>query len=122
MSDQSEVNYVWAVEWDNPFDQQNNRGMVLHEVTLRTGVTEEHFLEFVTSEGFPAVDRISTRAIRYGHQYLLRRSTEQSADALGSIQDQGVAAKLKSLCTQGADTSFFVLADSATKSTQEAGS
>jgi hypothetical protein len=53
MSNHSEVKYVWAVEWDNPFEQQNNRGMVFYEVTLLPGVTEEHFKEFLTNEAFP---------------------------------------------------------------------
>jgi hypothetical protein len=112
MSDDNEVKYVWAVEWDNPFRKQDNRGMVFYDVTLLPGVTGEEFEKFLAEEGFPAVEGISTRAVRFGHQYLLRSSETEGPDSLSSIQKEGVKEKLGSLCKHITDKSFSVVMDS----------
>jgi hypothetical protein len=111
-----EVQYVWAVEWDNPFKQQDNRGMVFYNVTLLPGVTGEEFEKFLAEEGFPAVAGISTRAVRFGHQYLLRYSEGEGPDPLSSIQKEGVEEKLGSLCKHITDKNLYVVMDSGTAS------
>ena len=116
MSDDSEVKYVWAVEWHNPFANQNKRGMVFYDVTLLPGVTEEEFEKFLTEEGFPAVGGILTRAIRFEQQYLLRYSGDKGPDPLSNIQKQGVAEKLRSLCKHTTDKNFYVVMSSGTAS------
>ncbi|PYQ58224.1 MAG: hypothetical protein DMF53_20785 [Acidobacteria bacterium] len=115
MSDDGEVKYVWAVEWHNPF-AQNKRGMVFYDVTLLPGVTEEELGKFLAEEGFPAVDGILTRAVRFEQQYLLRHSEEEGPDPLSSIQKEGVAEKLGSLCKHTTDKSFYVVMSSGTAS------
>jgi len=116
MSDDSEGRYVWAVEWVNPFAGQNERGMVLYDVTLLPGVTKEDFEKFVAEEGFPAVGGILTRAIRFNGQYLLRSSERGGPDPLSNIQKEGVAERLASLCTHTTDKSFYVVMNSGTAS------
>jgi hypothetical protein len=116
MSDHRKVKYVWAVEWHNPFANQDKRGMIFYDVTLRPGVTQEEFEKFVTDEGFPAVGGILTRAIRFEQQYLLRYSGGEGPDPLGSIQKLEAAEKLKSLCKHTTDKNFFVVMSSGTAS------
>jgi hypothetical protein len=116
MSDNDEVKYIWAVEWDNPFTQQDKRGMVFYEVTLLPGVTKEDFEKFLKEEGFPAVGGILTRAIRYNQQYLLKYSEREGPDPLGGIQKDGVAEKLATLCKHTTDKNFYVVMDSGTAS------
>jgi hypothetical protein len=115
MSDDRAVKYVWAVEWENPFDQQNNRGIVFYDVTLVPGVTEEEFQKFLAEEGFPAVRGILTRAVQFNQQYLLRYE-EQGPDPLSSIQEEGVAEKLGSLCKHRRDKQVHIVMGSATTS------
>jgi hypothetical protein len=112
MSDNGEVKYVWAVEWDNPFTQEDNRGVVFYDVTLLPGVTAEDFEKFVKEEGFPAVGGISTRAIRFNQQHLLKYSDSEGPDPLSSIQKEGVEEKLGSLCKHTTDRNFYVVMDS----------
>ena len=112
----AEARYVWAVEWDNPFNRENPRGMVLYDVALLPGVTEEEFATFLAEEGFAAVEGILTRAIRFKRQYLLRYSDKAGPDPLGRIQKEGVPEKLASLCRHTADSSFNVLMASGTSS------
>lgn len=109
-----EVRYVWAVEWENPFVQQNKRGMVFYDVTLLPGVTTEVFEKFLAEEGFPAVGGILTRAIRYEQQYLMRCSETDGPDPLSDIQKEGVAEKLATLCQRTTGERFHVVMDSGT--------
>ena len=109
MSGDSEVKYVWAVEWDNPFAQENHRGIVFYDVTLLPGVSEEDFQKFLAEEGFPAVGGILTRSVRFTQQYLLRRSEEEGLDPLSRIQKKDVAEKLGSICKHRIDKNFFVV-------------
>ena len=119
MSVDKAVKYVWAVEWDNPFNQQHNRGVVFYDVTLEPGVTEEEFQKFLAEEAFPAVKGILTRAIRFNDQYLLRNE-EQGPDPLGSIQKDGVAEKLASLCQHKMKKKTDIVMASATTSEESA--
>jgi hypothetical protein len=116
MADDGEVKYVWAVEWHNPFANQNKRGMVFYDITLLPGVTEEEFEKFIVDEGFPAVGGILTRAIRFEQQYLLRYSGKEGPDPLSSIQKEGVAEKLGSLCKHTTDKDFYVVMSPGTTS------
>src|SRR5262245_61091279 len=68
MSDDGKIKYVGVVEWENPFSQQDNKGMVFYDVTLLRGVKEEDFLKFRAEEAFLAVDGIRTRVIRFTQQ------------------------------------------------------
>lgn len=111
MEDDGEVKYVWAVEWVNPFSQQDKRGMVFYDVTLLPGVTEEEFEKFLAEEGLPAVEGILTRAIRFEQQYLMKHSEKEgiNPDPLKSIQKKEVAEKLASLCKHRKTKSFHVV-------------
>ena len=70
---------------------------------------EEEFERFLAEEGFPAVEGILTRAIRFKHQYLLRYSETEGPDPLSRIQKEGVAEKLESLCKHITDKNFHVV-------------
>ena len=107
--EEEEVKYVWAVEWDNPFAQENNRGIVFYDVTLLPGVAKEDFEKFLAEEAFPAVSGILTRAIRFNQQYLLRYSGNEGSDPLRSIQKKGVAEKLAALCKHATGKNFYVV-------------
>jgi hypothetical protein len=109
MSDDGKIKYVWVVEWENPFSQQNKKGMVFYDVTLLPGVKEEDFLKFLTEEAFLAVDGIRTRAIRFTQQYLLRYSEKDGPDPLRMIQKEGVEEKLESLCIRRVDKNFHIV-------------
>jgi hypothetical protein len=109
MSDDGNIKYVWVVEWENPFSQQDNKGMVFYDVTLLPGVKEEDFLKLLSEEAFLAVDGITTRAIRFTQQYLLRYSEREGPDPLRMIQKEGVKEKLGSLCKRRMDKSFHIV-------------
>jgi hypothetical protein len=109
MSDDGKIKYVWVVEWENPFSQQDNKGIVFYDVTLLPGVKEEDFLKFLAEEAFLAVEGISTRAIRFAQQYLLRYSKREGPDPLNMIQKEGVEEKLESLCKHTVDKNFHIV-------------
>ncbi len=109
MSDDGKTKYVWAVEWENPFSQQDNKGIVFYDVTLLPGVKEEDFLKFLAEEAFLAVKGIHTRAIHFTQQYLLRYSEKDGPDPLSMIQKKGVEEKLEPLCKHKVDKNFHIV-------------
>ena len=106
MSDNSKKKYLWAVEWNNPFSQQENRGMLFYSVTLRPEVKQEDFEKFMKEEAIPAVEGILTRAIKFGPQYLLEEAGEKGPDALDSQQVREMVKRLESLATHTLDNRF----------------
>ena len=97
--DEEASRYVWAVEWRNPFSQDKRSGLVLYDITLQPGVTEEEFQQFLAEQGFAGVSGILTRAIQFGKQHLLRAEEQAGPDPLDRIQQEGVAERLGSLAT-----------------------
>jgi len=109
MSDNSKKKYLWVVEWDNPFAQHKNRGMLFYSITLLPDVEPEDFEKFMKEEAFPAIDGILTRAIRFGPQYLLEDAGEEGPDPLDNHQVIKVVKKLESLAARTLDNRFFIM-------------
>ena len=108
MSDHREQQYQLAVEWHNPFTKPQQGGLVFYTITLRPEVTPEDFETFVKAELAPAVEGISTRAIRYGPVYLLTEDRQSLLDPLRIIQRAEVAKQLESLSTRTVDHQYLV--------------
>ena len=109
MSDNSNKKYLWVVEWNNPFTQQENRGMLFYNITLLPDVKQEDFEKFMKEEAIPAVEGILTRAIKYGPQYLLEDAGEKGPDALDSFQVGEIVKKLESLAKHSLDKRFLMV-------------
>jgi hypothetical protein len=73
--------YLLVIEWDNPYGSANNKGVLFYSVCPRDGIMPEEFEKFMKEKVFPAVEDISTRAIRYKAKYLLV-DAEEELDAL----------------------------------------
>ena len=73
--------YLLVIEWNNPFTSTNNKGVLFYSVCPKDGMISEEFEKFMKEKAFPAVDDISTRAIRYKAKYLLV-DAEEELDAL----------------------------------------
>src|SRR5688500_14087154 len=72
MSHNNRKNYLWIIEWNNPFASPGKKkGMLYYNVTPHAGVTQEDFEKFMKKEAFPAIGMVSTRSINFGPQYLL---------------------------------------------------
>jgi hypothetical protein len=103
MSDHQEQQYQLVVGWHNPFTKPETRGLVFYTITLRPEVTPKDFETFVKAELAPAVEDISTRAIRYGPVYLLTKDEGGSRFETRMIQRTGVAEQLESLSSHTMD-------------------
>lgn len=86
MTNDRSQKYVLAIEWDNPFSGHNNKGLLLYDVSPRDGITPEEFEKFIKEKAFPAIDNISTRAIRYKAKYLLIDERKEQMDPLDNHQ------------------------------------
>ncbi len=109
MPDSSQLQYTWVVEWNNPFAQHDNRGMLFYRLTVHQDVKAEDLEEFVKTEGFPAIAKISTRAVQFGAQYLLRDADRFRPDPLNSHQVEAVARKLGTFAGHTLENGFFVV-------------
>ena len=103
MSYNNRKNYLWIVEWNNPFASPGKKkGMLYYNVTPHEGVTQEEFEKFIKEEAIPAIGMVSTRSINFGPQYLLLEDAgEGSRDVLeiGLDEVKEVAKKLETLAT-----------------------
>ena len=103
MSYNNQKNYLWIVEWNNPFASPGKKkGMLCYHVTPHAGVTQEDFEKFMKHEAIPAIGTVSTRSINFGPQYLLLENAgEGSRDVLEIGLDDVKAAvkKLETLAT-----------------------
>lgn len=108
MSENGAKKYLWAIEWNNPFTQFPNRGMIFYSITLHPDVKEEDFEMFMKEEAFPAVAGISTRAVFYKPQYLLKQG-DRLDDSTGFFQVEDTFKKLDSLGTYKVDNHFFTM-------------
>ena len=109
MSDNSQLQYTWVVEWNNPFAQHDNRGMLCYRLTVHQDVKPEDLEEFVRTEGFPAIAKISTRAVQFGTQYLLKDADRSRTDPLSNHQVDAVARKLATFAGHTLENGFFVV-------------
>ena len=107
MADTEQLKYLWIVEWHNPFEQRNNRGLFFYRLTVLPGVKPEDFEAFVKNEAFPAVGKILTRAIQYERQYLIRDAGIVRPDPLDSHQVEDMVKRLGALATHTLEDNFI---------------
>ena len=86
MTNDKTSKYLLAIEWDNPFASDNNKGLILYDVTPKDGMTPEEFEKFMKEKAFPAINNISTRAIRFKAKYLLTNEESKDINPLDNHQ------------------------------------
>ena len=101
--------YLLVIEWNNPFTSTNNKGVLFYSVCPRDGMIPEEFEKFMKEKAFPAVDDISTRAIRYKAKYLLV-DAEEELDALDNDKVRNLINE--NLAVRHLVDSFFNVIDS----------
>lgn len=86
MANDKPQKYLLAIEWDNPFADRNNKGLVLYDISPKEGMTPEELEKFIKEKAFPAIDGILTRAIRFKAKYLLIDEKDGPIDPLDNLQ------------------------------------
>jgi hypothetical protein len=102
--------YLLVIEWNNPFASANNKGILFYSICPRDGMMPEEFEKFMKEKAFPAIDDISTRAIRYKAKYLLVDEEDKELDALDNDQVRNLINE--NLAERHLVDSFFTVTDS----------
>ena len=110
MTNQTHNKYLLVIEWNNPFISTNNKGVLFYSVSPRHGMMPEVFEKFMKEKAFPAIDDISTRAIRYKAKYLLVDAEDRELDALDNGQVRNLINE--NLAERNLVDSFFTVTDS----------
>ena len=109
MTNDNSQKYLLVIEWDNPFASTNNKGVLFYSVSPKEGMTPPAFEKFIMEKAFPAIDDISTRAIRYKAKYLLVDAGDKETDALDNHQVRDLINK--NLAEHKLVDSFFDVTD-----------
>jgi len=110
MTKQTHKKYLLVIEWNNPFTSTNNKGILFYCVSPKDDITPEAFEKFMKEKAFPAIDDISTRAIRYKAKYLLVDAEDRELDALDNGQVRNLINE--NLAERNLVDSFFTVTDS----------
>ena len=102
--------YLLVIEWNNPFTSTDNKGVLFYSICPKDGMMPQEFEKFMKEKAFPAVDHISTRAIRYKAKYLLIDAEDKEQDALDNAEVRNLINE--NLAEHNLVDSFFTVTDS----------
>jgi hypothetical protein len=104
--------YLWAIEWNNPFSNPDERrGVLLLSLVLLPEVDAGQFETFMETEEFPAVEHMLTRSIRFGPQYLLVDEGDGFAEAASSESGKLIFPALKSVLKEVEPLATYTVID-----------
>ena len=102
--------YLWVIEWNSLFASANNKGVLFYSICPKDGLLPEEFERFMKEKAFPAIDAISTGAIRYKATYLLVDEEDKELDALDNDQVRKLINE--NVAERHLVDSFFTMTDS----------